>query len=745
MELAYRFLIYILIANVGYMIFSLYRKGFRHYSGYISQLFFLLCLMIVLVARDVSGGTALGISLAGIAILILVPIFLQRQIDGLMAENRISEIEPYARWKANLAWSELNVHMHDIARLAEEHAEDPQRLENELRALLRRGEPYDSMTRIFLGLIHFNNRNFEGLIRDLRHEETDFSQHSFEELLYLVRAYLETTRYDEALAAQMALEGKLNDDEDSSPEKRANLVISRMIFLAFMGWLAEFDNLMQSGEGGIVNLPPQLREFWHGVCIFNSGDFANGEKTMAGVMKSLGELKVPEEQNLQDGDAEFAEADEAGEAMLPFMRKRFFSLIENKEFFASRVLPHLAESYVQNRTKFMELVGSEAATAEKFEFNETVSSILGWVTMVISTALIMLVNVEDVVSLIEVGANSAYLVKNGEYFRLFTYQFIHIGWLHLIMNLVALKFFGPPVETLAGWPLFIGIYFLCGISGGAAAVYAGQPLSAGASAAVLGLLSVSMVFELFKVKGSESLKRRNNFSTLVFLLIINLIIGAVEQAVDNSAHVGGLLAGALIGLLLVPVVNSQFLRRLAGVISLLGCLAVAGVSMYQMFDCRSRGFYPQNPGSFHKVSIFSGRSNLEIPAGWLKEAGKETEDGLVEFIGPFRERLSILVAADDGPIEKVLQDYVDQRTGEVEKNADISLISRKGPEKIADNDRLVYRIRWQLSASGGPLSVVDYLLFDRQTLCLLRFFLGSDRDIAYDSIMNRAVKSFRLH
>ncbi len=738
MELAYRFLIYILIANVGYMIFSLYRKGFRHYSGYISQLFFLLCLMIVLVARDFSGGTALGISLTGIGVLILVPIYLQRQIDGLMAENRIAEIEPYARWKANLAWSELNVHMHDIARLAEECADDPQRLENELRALLKRGEPYDSMTRIFLGLIHFNNRNFEGLILDLRHAETDFSQHSFEELLYLVRAYLETTRYDEALAAQMALEAKLNDGEDSSPEKRANLVISRMIFLAFMGWLTEFDHLMQSGENGIENLPPQLREFWHGVCLFNSGDFETGEKTMAGVMKALGDMKV------QDEETEPTEADEAGEAMLPFMRKRFFSLIENKEFFASRVRPHLAESYAQNRAKFIELVGTEAATAEKFEFTETVSSILGWITMVISASLIMLVNVEDVVSLIDIGANSAYLVKNGEYFRLFTYQFIHIGWLHLIMNLLALKFFGPPVETLAGWPLFIGIYFFCGISGGAAAVYAGQPLSAGASAAVLGLLSVSMVFELFKVNGSESLKRRNNFSTLVFLLIINLIIGAVEQAVDNSAHLGGLVAGALIGLILVPVVNSQLLRRLTGVICLLGCLVLAAFSIYQMFDCRARGFYPLYPGEFHKVSIFSGRSNLEIPAGWLKEAGKETEDGLVEFVGPFRERLSILIAADDGPVEKVLQNYVDQRTAEVEKNADISLVSRKGPEKIADNERLAYRIRWQLNATGGPLSVVDYLLFDRQTLCLLRFFLGSDRDTAYDSIMNKTVKSFRL-
>jgi hypothetical protein len=99
------------MANVGYMIFTLVKKGYRHYSGYISQLFFLLCLMILLVAKDVAGGIAISISLTGIFLVVILPMFLQKQIDMLMAENRLDEIEPLARWKANLAWSELNVHL----------------------------------------------------------------------------------------------------------------------------------------------------------------------------------------------------------------------------------------------------------------------------------------------------------------------------------------------------------------------------------------------------------------------------------------------------------------------------------------------------------------------------------------------------------------------------------------------------------------------------------------------------------
>jgi hypothetical protein len=251
MELAYRLFLYILVANVGYMIFTLFQKGFRHYSGYIAQLFFLLSLMVLMLVREVDGLLALVVSGVGIGILVILPIYLQRQVDILLAENRFVEIEPYARWKANVAWSEMNAHLHRLAIIACNYHEDPRDLEREIKAVLNRGEPYDEMTRVFLGLIHFNSRNFSAMIDDLRLPDRDLGNQSFEELLYLVRAYLETTRYEEAIAAQIALEQKMTGREDASPEKRANLVISRMIFFAFLGWIEEFRSLMQSDEEGI--------------------------------------------------------------------------------------------------------------------------------------------------------------------------------------------------------------------------------------------------------------------------------------------------------------------------------------------------------------------------------------------------------------------------------------------------------------------------------------------------------------
>jgi rhomboid protease GluP len=542
MEIAYRLILYILMANVGYMIFSLARKGFKHYSAYISQLFFLLCLMIVMVAKDVSGAVSILVSVSSVFLVVLLPMFLQRQIDVLMAENRLSEIEPLARWKANLAWSELNVHLHNIAMVAAEFADDPQQLEVEVRKLLHKGDPYDAMTRVFIGLIHFNNRNFTGMIRDLIIEDRSFDEYTFEELLYLIRAFLETTRYSEAIEAQIALEKKISDPEDFSFEKKANLVISRMILFAFLGWKEDFDKLIQKKEAGIERLPAEIKEFWSGVGAFNSGAFSTGEEIMGRAMRSCN-------------------GNEAPEGWLPFMRKRFFGLLENREFINDRLLVKLKELKEQYQPVLTEIISSQTNPDTEIQDTQTCTNMLAWLTMTISVALMYSVGVEDLISLIRIGANSSFLVLDGEYFRLFTSLFIHIGWVHLLMNTLALKFFGPPVETVTGWPIFLGIYFFSGLAGCLAAVYHGQPLSAGASAAVLGLLSTAIVFEVFHVEGSEKLRRRNNFSTLVFILVINLIIGVVEQGVDNSAHLGGLAGGALISLLIVPVLRRRGLRQ----------------------------------------------------------------------------------------------------------------------------------------------------------------------------------------
>lgn len=722
MELASRLLMYIFMANVGYMIFSLFQKGYRHYSGYIAQLFLLLLLMITLLAREVDGVTSVLVSLSGIGLLVFLPIFLQRQIDVLMAEGRYAEIEPYARWKANVAWSEMNGHLHEIALMAEEFFDDQPRLELEIRKLMNRGEPYDSMTRVFLGLIHFNNRNFQGMINDLRMPDKPLEQQSFEELLYLVRAYLETTCYREAVEAQLALESKMRETDDASIEKRANMIISRMILFAMAGWNDEFSRLMAAGEEGIERLPDPLRDFWAGVCLFNSGDYVSGEQKMALVIKE-------------------SSADEENEAWLPFMRKRFFSLLENREFYDRKILPHLQELrlfYSKNAEK------QPVADISDLSGNDTAigTSALVWITMIVSAVLMVTLKIEDVLNLIHVGANSSFLVRSGEYFRLITYQFIHIGWVHLAMNLLALKIFGPPIEAVTGWPLFLGIYFLSGVSGGLMAVYAGQPLSAGASAAVLGLLSTAIIFEFFKVSGSEKLANRNNFSTLIFILVINLIIGAVEKGVDNSAHLGGLIGGALIGLLLLPVLRSPLLKKAAGVISVWSCILVFAAAAWQFYHYQTGPVYPAGFSLMVEKNDPSGLFSLSVPEYW-KDDDAPVAAGVINAAGPFRERMTAVYIENTQPVEEALKEYVEQKTKELEQAESVVLVSRKGPEIIAEGSS-DYKIRWLLETSGGPVGVVDYLAFRNKSVVLIKYFFGTEKTEAYDSLMNSILKSLNF-
>ncbi|MGM0599330.1 MAG: rhomboid family intramembrane serine protease [Candidatus Rifleibacteriota bacterium] len=722
MEIAYRLILYIIMANLGYMIFSLYRKGYSHYAGYISQLFFLLCLIILMVAKNVSGVFSVSTSLCGIFVVVVLPMFLQKQIDVLMAENRLDEIEPLARWKANLAWSELNVHLHKLARIARDFKDDSVQLEQNIRQLLDRGEPYDSMTRVFIGLIHFNNRNFEGMIRDLVVEGKELRDYSFEELLYLVRAYLETTRYEEAISAQIALEEKLSDPEDFSLEKQINLVISRMIFFAFLGWKKDFENLMDKKEEAIERLPRQIIEFWRGMCYFNSGEFSLGEQLMGKAMRD-------------------SEQFEQSENWLPFMRKRFFGLVENKEFIAGRLLLKLKEFEKQYSPVINEIISKEERIVKGPETRHRVTDILVYTIMVVSTILILTVEIEDLVVLIQMGANSSFLVQHGEYFRIFSCLFIHIGWLHLFMNLIALKFFGPLVETLVGWPIFLGIYFFSGVMAGVAAVYNGQILSAGASGAVLGLLSSAIVFQFFKVKGVESLSRNNNFSTLIFIMVINLLVGAVEQVVDNSAHIGGMLGGALISLILVPVLKREKLKKFASVLSIIFVLAFAGFSSYQMFVDNKEGRYPQKVYGYKSIENASQTIRLELPQSWKLDTELTDFRELVAF-GPFKERFTALVSINDTTQKNVIKEHINQRTKELEQTEGLNLVSRKGPDKTISGNKEIYKIIWLISSGGSPISVTDYLVFDRQVLYLLRFFVGSNKHEAYKNIFKHALNSF---
>ena len=158
-------------------------------------------------------------------------------------------------------------------------------------------------------------------------------------------------------------------------------------------------------------------------------------------------------------------------------------------------------------------------------------------------------------TLITFGANLGFFTKNGEYFRLLTCAFLHIGIVHLLFNMYALYVIGPQVESFFGKFKFTLIYLLSAISASTLSlIFNDNVISAGASGAIFGLLGALLYFGYYyRVYLGNVLK-----SQIVPIILINLVFGFVVSGVDNAAHIGGLIGGVLTSMALgAPDKNSK--------------------------------------------------------------------------------------------------------------------------------------------------------------------------------------------
>jgi len=161
--------------------------------------------------------------------------------------------------------------------------------------------------------------------------------------------------------------------------------------------------------------------------------------------------------------------------------------------------------------------------------------------------------------------NSYIAGPNHEWWRFVTPMFIHVNLLHLLVNMYSLWMIGPYVEKLYGSAKFVVFWVLTGIAGVVASYLTVRPNlavgplsfifkaldepSAGASGALFGLVGVLFVFGIkFRHELPEGFKRA--FGTgLLPVITINLFIGFLGRGfIDNAAHLGGLLSGAALAL-----------------------------------------------------------------------------------------------------------------------------------------------------------------------------------------------------
>jgi membrane associated rhomboid family serine protease len=130
-----------------------------------------------------------------------------------------------------------------------------------------------------------------------------------------------------------------------------------------------------------------------------------------------------------------------------------------------------------------------------------------------------------------------FLVDLGEAYRLLTAAFLHIGPVHLLMNMLALLVFGSELERQLGRWRFLALYLISALGGATAIQLFGDPAApvAGASTAVYGLMGGLGVLLLV---------RRQEIRGLLTLLAINVFISFLP-GVSLLGHLGGLVAGTL--------------------------------------------------------------------------------------------------------------------------------------------------------------------------------------------------------
>lgn len=153
------------------------------------------------------------------------------------------------------------------------------------------------------------------------------------------------------------------------------------------------------------------------------------------------------------------------------------------------------------------------------------------------------------------GANFRPLTTDGQWWRLLTSTFLHGGLMHILANMYGLLFVGIFLEPLLGAKKYAFVYLLTGILASVASIWwYDATVSVGASGAIFGLYGFFLACLLLKVFPPE-FGKAFLASTLVFVGF-NLLMG-FTGGIDNAAHIGGLLSGFILGLIMSRQLKQQ--------------------------------------------------------------------------------------------------------------------------------------------------------------------------------------------
>jgi rhomboid protease GluP len=266
------------------------------------------------------------------------------------------------------------------------------------------------------------------------------------------------------------------------------------------------------------------------------------------------------------------------------------------------------------------------------------------------------VQVTNMTPYMRYGANNAAATADGELWRLVTCMFLHYGAVHLALNMWALYQTGHLVERLLGRTLFVLTYFASGIGGGLLSMiwHGDKVWSVGASGAIFGVYGALLGYMLRERQSLPPPVYRPLLKSTLLFAGYNLFYGFVNPAIDNAAHIGGLVSGVAFGWICAMPVDKAVRAKLVGERFLLATIALlvmtcAGLSLTPKYPYVVRdelawssalGDFPQEEARLLNLR------NVEVKRWQERGDNAESLESLAtQDLGPLYADLGVRVSA----------------------------------------------------------------------------------------------------
>jgi rhomboid protease GluP len=149
-------------------------------------------------------------------------------------------------------------------------------------------------------------------------------------------------------------------------------------------------------------------------------------------------------------------------------------------------------------------------------------------------------------ALVAAGALERGLIGSGQWWRLLTAVFLHIGWIHLLANSVFGFGWCRMVERVFGHGRFLALYLLAGVGASAASMATHDAVGAGASGALFGMIGATLVIHRRLLAGwGPFLRSPSTLSVAAQLGVWTALALSADLPIDHAAHLGGLVTGAI--------------------------------------------------------------------------------------------------------------------------------------------------------------------------------------------------------